>query len=179
MFAPQTRALLAAASLLVSTTALANLPTHAVVVSGELNPGHAPFRTFRNGTQIAINDAGQILFEGHDESDGNLWLAQPDGSLGILEAGPNDTLYVRVLDMLPHLKEYEDKGPLWIRRRRVPLTAEQSAQLTDFVIALNVDLMVKIARLSDLPGHFYKPGEGVGYRFCRAESDDPTESQRD
>src|SRR5258706_2610064 len=74
MFTGQTRALFAAASLLVSTTALANLPTHAVVVSGELNPGHTAFGTFRNGTQIAINDAGQILFEGHDESDGNLWL---------------------------------------------------------------------------------------------------------
>jgi hypothetical protein len=61
-------------------------------------------------------------------------VARPDGSLGILEAGPNDTFSVRVLDMLPHLREYEAKGPVWIRKRRTPLTPEQSARLTEFAM---------------------------------------------
>jgi hypothetical protein len=61
-------------------------------------------------------------------------VARPDGSLGILEAGPNDTLWCRVLDMLPHLHEYEVKGEVWIRKRKTPLTVEQSACLTAFAM---------------------------------------------
>ncbi|MFO0865949.1 MAG: hypothetical protein U0744_15080 [Gemmataceae bacterium] len=50
------------------------------------------------------------------------------GGLAMLEAGPNDALWVRNLDMLPHLKEYlEDKGPVWISAsERLPLNADQS-----------------------------------------------------
>jgi hypothetical protein len=59
-------------------------------------------------------------------------FARPDGSLAVLEAGPNDCMWVRCLDMLPHLKEYADVGRVWIRRRKVPLTPEQSARLTAF-----------------------------------------------
>ncbi len=62
-------------------------------------------------------------------------IRRPDGCLAILEAGPNDTLRVRMLDMLPHLREYEAKGPVWIRRRCVPLTPEQEARLTEFAMA--------------------------------------------
>jgi hypothetical protein len=61
-------------------------------------------------------------------------VQRPDGGLGILEAGPNDTMYVRVLDMLPHLREYEGRGPVWIRKRRTPLTAEESARLTEWAL---------------------------------------------
>lgn len=64
-------------------------------------------------------------------------VARPDGSLGILEAGPNDTLWVGISDLLPHLKEYDDKGQVWIRKRRTPLTQQQSAQLTDFAMRQN------------------------------------------
>jgi hypothetical protein len=62
-------------------------------------------------------------------------VARPDGSLGLLEAGPNDTLHVRILDLLPHLTEYSQKGPVWLRRRTIPLTAEQCARLTEFAQA--------------------------------------------
>jgi len=61
-------------------------------------------------------------------------VRRPDGRLGILEAGPNDTLRVRILDVLPHLHEYEIKGPVWIRKRKAPLTPDQSAALTDFAV---------------------------------------------
>jgi hypothetical protein len=62
-------------------------------------------------------------------------FARPDGSPAILEAGPCDTMWVRTLDVVPHLKEYEDIGRVWIRRRRVPLTPEQSCRLTEFALA--------------------------------------------
>lgn len=67
-----------------------------------------------------------------DPNGSGIVVARRDGSLAILEAGPNDTMGVRSLDMLPHLQEYHDAGRLWIRRRRTPLTAEQSARLTEF-----------------------------------------------
>jgi hypothetical protein len=71
-----------------------------------------------------------------DPNGSGIVFARPDGSLAILEAGPNDTLHVRTLDVLPHLKEYEDKHEnVWIRRRCVPLTPEQSCRLTVFALA--------------------------------------------
>ena len=70
-----------------------------------------------------------FAFEPHNSA---IVVARCDGRLAILEAGPNDTMWIRILDMLPHLKEYADKGPVWIRKRKTPLTAEQSACLTDF-----------------------------------------------
>jgi hypothetical protein len=62
-------------------------------------------------------------------------FARPDGSLAILEAGPNDTMWVGTPDMLPHLKEYAAAGRVWIRRRCVPLTPEQSCRLTEFALS--------------------------------------------
>jgi hypothetical protein len=62
-------------------------------------------------------------------------FARSDGSLAILEAGPHNTLRVRVIDLLPHLQGYACVAKVYIRRRRVPLTGEQAAQLTCFAIA--------------------------------------------
>ena len=76
-----------------------------------------------------VTHAMALAFEPHNSA---IIVRRSDGSLGILEAGPNDTLWVGISDMLPHLKEYADKGPVWIRKRKTPLTAEQSACLTDF-----------------------------------------------
>jgi hypothetical protein len=61
-------------------------------------------------------------------------VARPDGSPALLEAGPNNTLHVRVLELVPHLTECSQKGSVWIRRRAVPLTPEQSAKLTEFAM---------------------------------------------
>src|SRR5436853_4374938 len=62
---------------------------------------------------------------------------RPDGTMAILEAGPHDTLYVEVLDALPHLKSCEDLGSVWIRKRRTPLTEEQNRRLTEWAMAQN------------------------------------------
>lgn len=70
-----------------------------------------------------------------DPNGSGIVFARPDGSLAVLEAGPNDTFWVRTLDLLPHLQEYSDDGPVWIRKRKEPLTKEQSARLTAFALA--------------------------------------------
>jgi hypothetical protein len=64
-------------------------------------------------------------------------FARPDGRLALLEAGPGNTLHCGVHDVVPQLQFYADHERVWVRRRRVPLTAEQSAALTAF--ALRVD----------------------------------------
>src|ERR1700677_5049381 len=43
-----------------------------------------------------------------------------DGHTVVLEAGPDDTLWIGKNDLLSHLKHYADKGPVWIRRRKTP-----------------------------------------------------------
>jgi hypothetical protein len=61
---------------------------------------------------------------------------RPDGSMAILEAGPHNDVRVQCLDFLAHVKSHDDQGEkVWIRRRRVPLTPEQSAKLTAFALA--------------------------------------------
>jgi hypothetical protein len=72
-----------------------------------------------------------LAFEPHGSG---MVVRRPDGTLGTLEAGPNDTFYVRVLDTLPHLAELERKGPVFIRQRKTPLTPEQSEALTAFAM---------------------------------------------
>src|SRR3954447_11766030 len=69
-----------------------------------------------------------------DPNGSGIVFARPDGSLAVLEAGPNDTLWVGTPDLLPHLREYAAAGQVWIRRRRVPLTPEQSCRLTAFAL---------------------------------------------
>jgi hypothetical protein len=64
-------------------------------------------------------------------------VALPDGQMGILEGGPHDTLKCRLLEALPHMFSYEDEGRVWVRRRTTPLTAEESARLTEFALAVN------------------------------------------
>src|SRR6266566_374548 len=51
-----------------------------------------------------------FAFEPHNSA---IVVQRADGSLGVLEAGPNDTTRCTILPMLPHLKEYCDKGPVW------------------------------------------------------------------
>lgn len=70
-----------------------------------------------------------------DPNGSGIVVARADGRLAVLEAGPNDTMGIRNMELLPHLKRYEDAGQVWIRRRKVPLTAEQSQALTAFAEA--------------------------------------------
>lgn len=60
-------------------------------------------------------------------------IKKPDGTLALLESGPDDTLYVYILDIDPRLHEF--KGMLQVRRCKRELTPEQSKVLTDFAMA--------------------------------------------
>jgi hypothetical protein len=93
-------------------------------------PGDVMLATDPNKFWAITHDLA-FAFEPHNSA---VVFARPDGSLAILEAGPNDTIWVNALDMLPHLAEYEAKGPVWIRKRKCPLTPEQSCALTDFAM---------------------------------------------
>ena len=93
-------------------------------------PGDIMLYTDSNKFWAITHDLA-LAFEPHGSG---IVVRRPDGRLGILEAGPNDTLRVRILDVLPHLHEYEIKGPVWIRKRKAPLTPDQSAALTDFAV---------------------------------------------
>ncbi len=63
-------------------------------------------------------------------------VALPVGGMGVLEAGPGTSIRVAISeplgDFLPHIHE---GGRVWIRRRRTPLTPDQSSQLTRFALA--------------------------------------------
>jgi hypothetical protein len=64
-------------------------------------------------------------------------VTKRDGQLALLEAGPFNTLHVRVHDLIPALTKYAETDRVWIRPRRVPLTAEQNCRLTAFAEAVD------------------------------------------
>jgi hypothetical protein len=72
---------------------------------------------------------------GHPHHSG-IVVALPDGRLAALEAGPYDTLHIRNKELGPHFEKYTELGePIWVRRRKTPLTCEESARLTAFALA--------------------------------------------
>lgn len=72
---------------------------------------------------------------GHPHHSG-IVVALPDGRLAALEAGPYDTLRIRINELPPHFAKYTEMGePIWVRRRKTPLTCEESARLTAFALA--------------------------------------------
>jgi hypothetical protein len=86
------------------------------------------------------NFVWEVLFTmagtGHPHHSG-IAFRKPDGQMAILEAGPHDTFFIEVLDALPHLRSCEDVGSVWIRKRRTPLTADQSQRLTTWAMNQN------------------------------------------
>jgi hypothetical protein len=64
---------------------------------------------------------------------GGVVVRRPDGTLGLLEAGFNESLWTRVVPLDYRLGHYP--GTVWVRRLRRPLTADQDARLTAFAAA--------------------------------------------
>lgn len=60
-------------------------------------------------------------------------VTMPDGRLGVLEAGYNDTTWARVTPLDYRINEYH--GTVWIRQREVPLTPDEDRKLTEFAVA--------------------------------------------
>lgn len=59
-----------------------------------------------------------------------------DGQMGLLEAGGGDTNDTHVMPLAERIKRETDAA-IWIRRPRVPLSAQQSADLTNFANLVN------------------------------------------
>jgi len=60
-------------------------------------------------------------------------LRRPDGTMGLLEAGPNFHLKVFVFPAMQRLHTFS--GTILVRRLKTPLSADQSARLTKFSMA--------------------------------------------
>jgi len=61
-----------------------------------------------------------------------LVFTRPDGTPAFVEAGPNDTLLCRVMEITPRLHAFE--GTIHVRRSKKTLTPEVSAELTKFAL---------------------------------------------
>jgi hypothetical protein len=67
-----------------------------------------------------------------------IFFRRPDGSMAVLESGPDDNQYVFILDGVPRLHQFHrdfPKGDIWIRQLKTPLSKEASDQLTAFALA--------------------------------------------
>jgi hypothetical protein len=67
-------------------------------------------------------------------------VRKTDGGLAVLEAGPDDSVWVKLLDLGPRLRQFHSdfpKGDITIRRCKVRLKPAQSAALTKFAQAQN------------------------------------------
>ena len=112
-------------------------------VRGELRGPSTPYHPqpgdiFLSTDRLRIAVIGHKLAGGQGVHHSGLIVLRPDGSPATLEAGPHHIRWVRVLDIVDNLGRYEEEGnSLWIRRRKTPLTAEQSTMLTEF--AMNQD----------------------------------------
>lgn len=91
--------------------------------------------------------AGDILFfDDHDQvwqfffniagagrpMHAGLVVRLPNGELNSLEAGYNDSIYVKLLPLSERLHEFP--GVIWVRRPAAPISAEQSDRLTEFAL---------------------------------------------
>jgi hypothetical protein len=87
---------------------------------------------------------------GHPHHSG-IVVARPDGRLAVLEAGPYYTPRIRVLDIGPHLEKCNAMGEtIWVRRRRTPLTCEESERLTAFALRKDGNLFAIIRQGAQL-----------------------------
>jgi len=78
--------------------------------------------------------AGHWVAGGAGVHHSGIVFLRSDGRLGLIEAGPFNSIKVEVMDPIEHMKAHVRAGDkVWVRRRRVPLTPEQSAQLTAFL----------------------------------------------
>jgi hypothetical protein len=78
--------------------------------------------------------AGHWVAGGGGVHHSGIVFRRSDGRMGLIEAGPFNSIKVEVMDPIEHMTEHVRAGDkVWVRRRRVPLTAEQSAALTAFV----------------------------------------------
>ncbi len=64
-------------------------------------------------------------------------VKKEDGGMAVLEAGPDDTIWVTIQDVGPRLRKFQEDyhGTINIRRCKQALSPEKSAALTKFALA--------------------------------------------
>jgi hypothetical protein len=77
----------------------------------------------------------RMAFSGPPHHSGIIF-ARPDGRMAVLESGPFNGFWVETLDVDACMCEHDRRTEkVWIRRRRTPLTPEQSRCLTEWALA--------------------------------------------
>jgi hypothetical protein len=77
--------------------------------------------------------AGHWIAGGAGVHHSGIMFRRSDGRVGLIEAGPFNSVVVEVMGPVEHMSAHVRAGDkVWVRRRRVPLTAEESARLTAF-----------------------------------------------
>ena len=103
-------------------------------------------------------------------------VTMEDGRLGVLEAGYNDTIWVRVTPLDYRLNEYH--GTVWIRQREIPLSPDEDRRLTEFAMAVNGQryglgqFMLQITPLRSrgpIRTNFLGKSRGIGGRYVCAQ----------
>jgi hypothetical protein len=118
--------------------AIGHLLIHVRDTSGQWHQRTTPYMP-REGDLVFFNDHSRkwgILYKlvGSDAPyHVGLVFKKPDGQCAIAEAGPNDTLRCRVLELAPRLHGWEHT--LQIRSCKAALTPEQSAAMTNWALA--------------------------------------------
>ena len=66
-----------------------------------------------------------------------IFFRRPDGTMALVESGPDDSHNVYVLDAVPRLHQFQNqfRGDIWIRKVRKPLSKQASDRLTTFALA--------------------------------------------
>lgn len=95
-----------------------------------------PGDIYMSTDHLFIAKAGHRLALSGPPHHSGIVFARPDGSMAMLEAGPFNGIWVETLDLEYVLKKHEEYGEkVYVRRRRTPLTREQSAALTAWAMA--------------------------------------------
>lgn len=79
---------------------------------------------------------GHWLAGGAGVHHSGIMFRRSNGCMALIEAGPFNSVRVETMDPIDHMRRHVAAGDkVWVRRRCIPLTPEQSACLTAFVEA--------------------------------------------
>jgi hypothetical protein len=78
----------------------------------------------------AVVRAAFVLMGAFHPNHSGIMFRRPDGSVALLEAGCQDVSVTLASDPARALSAYRSRDRVWISRRAVPLTADQSCRLT-------------------------------------------------
>lgn len=105
-------------------------------------------------------------------------VTMPDGRIGVLEAGYDDTIWTRVTPLDYRLNQY--RGTIWVRPRLLPLSPEEDRRLTEFAMTSDntryawgrfmAQLLVPLRARGPLRTYIVGRPHGIGHRYQCAEA---------